>query len=109
LLAYQYAKKAGLQQCNSAFLLKNNKRYDVYYRKQITYLLNESRNNRMNRYLQQPRTLIVACAIFGAALLSIIFFFGATGTTRGPIEMLSALLIAAIALLFRALAIRSKQ
>lgn len=63
----------------------------------------------MNRYLQQPRALIVAGAILGVALLSIIFFFGATSTTRGPIEMLSALFIGALALLFRALAIRSRQ
>lgn len=63
----------------------------------------------MNKYLQQPRPLLVACAILGVALLSVIIFFGATVTTRGPIEMLSALFIGAIALLFRALAIRSKQ
>lgn len=63
----------------------------------------------MNKYFQQPRSLIVACAILGVALLCVIFFFGATNTTRGPIEMLSALLIGAIALLFRALAMRAKQ
>ena len=63
----------------------------------------------MNKYLQQPRPLIIASAILGVALLSVIIIFGATGTTRGPIEMLSALLIGAIALLFRALTLRSKQ
>ncbi|MGI9061560.1 MAG: hypothetical protein ACR2H5_23610 [Ktedonobacteraceae bacterium] len=63
----------------------------------------------MNRNLQQPRPLMVACAVLVVALLGIIVFFGATGTTRGPIEMLSALLLGAIVLLFRALAGRSRQ
>ena len=63
----------------------------------------------MNRYLQQPRPLIVTCAILVVALLGIIVLFGATGTTRGPIEMLSALLIGTVFLLFRALAGRPKQ
>jgi len=63
----------------------------------------------MNKYFQQPRSLIVTCAILGIALLSIFIFFGATSTTRGPIEMLAALLVGAIALLFRAFALRSKQ
>ncbi len=63
----------------------------------------------MNKYLQQTRSLIVICAILGVALLSVILFFGATSTTRGPIEMLAALLLGAIALLFRAFVLRSRQ
>lgn len=63
----------------------------------------------MNKYFQQPRPLIITSAILAVALVGVIIFFGATGTTRGPIEMLSALLIGTIALLFRAFTLRSKQ
>ena len=56
----------------------------------------------MNRYLQQPLPLLITSIILGILLLSIIFIFGASATTRGPIEMLLALFLAALLLLIRA-------
>jgi hypothetical protein len=56
----------------------------------------------MRRYVQEPGPLLVISVILAALLLAIILFFGLSPTTRGPIEILLALLIAAVALLFRA-------
>ncbi len=62
----------------------------------------------MNRHIQQPLPLIVIGVVLGVLLLSVVLFFGLTVNTRGPVEILLALLIAALALLFRALARRSR-
>jgi hypothetical protein len=62
----------------------------------------------MNRYIQEPRLLLVICVILAALLLFVILFFGFAPITRGPIEILLALLIAALALLFRAYARRTR-
>jgi hypothetical protein len=71
-------------------------------------LANERTNKGMNRFINHPRWLFIACVIFGASLIGILIFFGATATTRGPIEMLLALLIGALVLFFRALSQRSR-
>lgn len=62
----------------------------------------------MKRYMQQPLPLFITCIILGTLLLSIFIFFGASATTRGPIEIVLALLLGAIALLVRALSKRSE-
>jgi hypothetical protein len=72
-------------------------------------LANERTKKRMkNRFINHPRSLFIACVILGASLIGILIFFGATATTRGPIEMLLALLIGALVLFFRALSHRSR-
>ena len=69
---------------------------------------NERVNTHMNKFLNQPRSLLIASAILGALLLGIVIIFGATATTRGPIEILLALLIGALVLFFRALSQRPR-
>ncbi|MFL5591871.1 MAG: hypothetical protein ACJ797_24155 [Ktedonobacteraceae bacterium] len=59
-------------------------------------------------WTKQPLPLIVACAILGILLIIAVVVFGLSGTTRGPIEILLALFIAALALLFAALSRRSR-
>ena len=71
-------------------------------------LANERTNTRMNKFINQPRSLLIASAILGALLLGIVIIFGATATTRWPIEILLALLIGALVLFFRALSQRSR-
>lgn len=70
--------------------------------------LHERMKKRMNKYTQQPLPLFVTCVILGALLLIVIIFFGVSANTRGPIEILLALLLAALALLARALVMRSR-
>ncbi len=67
---------------------------------------NERVNTHMNKFLNQPRSLLIASAILGALLLGIVIIFGATA--RGPIEILLALLIGALVLFFRALSQRPR-
>jgi len=62
----------------------------------------------MNRYIDRPLPLLITSAIFAILLISIIVFFGATQVTRGPIEILLALLLGALLLFFRALSRRPR-
>lgn len=62
----------------------------------------------MNRYLQQPLPLLVTSVILGVLLLGIIIVFGATATTRGPIEMVLALFLGALLLFIRAWSRRTR-
>ncbi|HVB20626.1 MAG TPA: hypothetical protein VNG51_01595 [Ktedonobacteraceae bacterium] len=57
----------------------------------------------MNKYLQQPLPLVVISVTIVILLVCVVIIFGVTTITRGPIEMLSALLLGAILLLVRAL------
>ena len=71
-------------------------------------LLHERMNKCMNRYTQRSLPLFITSIILGLLLLSLILFFGISTTTRGPIEIVLALLLGVLFLLFRALARRSK-
>ncbi len=71
-------------------------------------LANERTYKRMNRFINQPRSLLIACVMLGALLIGIFIFFGVSETTRGPIEILLALLIGALVLFFRALSQRPR-
>lgn len=71
--------------------------------------LQEGMKNRMKRYMQQPLPLFITSIILAALLLSIFIFFGASATTRGPIEIVLALLLGAIALLVRAVTRGSEE
>lgn len=62
----------------------------------------------MNKYLQQPLPLFVTGIILVILLTCVIIIFGVTTITRGPIEMLSALLLGAVVFLVRALLKRSQ-
>jgi amino acid transporter len=62
----------------------------------------------MNLNTLRPLPLLVVSVVLGILLISLIIFFGASATTRGPIEILLALLIGALVLFFRALARRAK-
>jgi len=59
-------------------------------------------------WTKRPLPLVVACAILGILLIIVVVFFGLSATTRGPIEILLALFIAALALLFAAFSRRSR-
>jgi len=63
----------------------------------------------MKRYSNKPIPFLIASAIFGALLIGIFIFFGISDTTRGPIEILLALLIGALVLSFRALSQRGSR
>ncbi|HYT34864.1 MAG TPA: hypothetical protein VEL69_07505 [Ktedonobacteraceae bacterium] len=58
------------------------------------------------RYIDQPLPLIIAGAFFGIALIGIVIFYGISNTTRGPIEMILALFLGSLVLLFRAVSKR---
>lgn len=58
------------------------------------------------RYIDQPLPLIIAGVFFGIVLIGIVIFYGISNTTRGPIEMILALFLGALVLLFRALSRR---
>ena len=59
-------------------------------------------------WTKQPHPLLVVSAILGILLIVVVVVFGLTATTRGPVEILLALFIAAVALLFAALTRRSR-
>ena len=59
-------------------------------------------------WTKQPRPLMVVSAILGILLIIVVVVFGLSATTRGPIEILLALLIGALFLFFTALARRAK-
>ena len=65
-------------------------------------------NKRMRWNTPRPLPLIIVSAFLGIMLLSVIIFFGVSETTRGPIEILLALLIGALVLLFSALSRRPR-
>jgi Flp pilus assembly protein TadB len=67
----------------------------------------ESMKKSMN-WTKQPRPLMVVSAILGILLIIVVVVFGLSATTRGPIEILLALFIAALLLLFAALSRRSR-
>jgi hypothetical protein len=54
------------------------------------------------RYIDQPLPLIIAGAFFGIVLIGIFIFYGISNATRGPIEMILALFLGSLLLLFRA-------
>ncbi len=51
--------------------------------------------------------MFITSIVLGVLLLGVILIFGATATTRGPIEMLLALFLAALMLFIRAWSRRS--
>jgi hypothetical protein len=59
-------------------------------------------------WTKRPLPLVVISAILGVLLIVVLIFFGLSAATRGPIEILLALFIAALALLFAALSKRSR-
>lgn len=73
-----------------------------------TFIQQTKERIHMNKFLNQPRSLLIASAILGVLLLGIVIIFGLTATTRGPIEILLALLIGALVLFFRAFSQRSR-
>ena len=62
----------------------------------------------MNRYTDRPLPLLITSVILATLLISVLIFFGASTVTRGPIEILLALLLGALLLFFRALSRRPR-
>ncbi|HLJ32496.1 MAG TPA: hypothetical protein VKU38_02545 [Ktedonobacteraceae bacterium] len=62
----------------------------------------------MKMYSQRPLPLFITSVVLAILMICLVLFYGVTTITRGPLEILLALLLGAVVLFVRALTRRNQ-